>query len=130
MSKKIKRGRPGLRRRPMKTVPEVQIQQPPSTEVMSFLDYIDACTTVITEAKDITLDTPVQGVFMAAWQVNGRAFHMIPAIATHLDKKDVLITLLGSCITAMIGEGVSKDALLKRLHRDVLEAPGPAPRKA
>ena len=105
---------------------KVQIQQPASTvEAVSFLDYIDAATTAITEAKDITLDTPVQGIFMAVWQAHEGAFHVTPATVTCLDKKDMLITILGACIDAMICEGVSKEALIKRLCRDVHETQAP-----
>lgn len=119
MIRKNKKKPPAFQRRPVVLVQAGNAPVP-------FIDAIDRAAGEMTKVRSLTLDTPVDGIYMAAIRKTPDGLRMIEqgTLTFVEDRETTLICLIGCLINAMVCEGVSREDLAERLLRDVYRVPG------
>lgn len=127
MSKRIKRRRPEGRR-PLPTrgptsQPVISAPMALGRVSLPLIDYIDMVATALVKDSPVTLDTPVEGVFMAILRGGEHGqFSVRPGLASGEDRKDVAIVIIGRLLEVLLEEGVTQEQLNARLVCEVVDA--------
>ncbi len=90
---------------------------------LPLIDYIDKVSTSLVANSLLTLDTPVEGVFMTVLQAGDHGgFSETSGFFSGEDPKDLAITVFGRVLRILVKAGATKEQLTTRLLREVDEA--------
>lgn len=90
---------------------------------LPLIDYIDMVSTELVKDGPLTLDTPVEGVFMTVLQAGDHGgFSETSGFFSGEDPKDLAITVFGRVLRILVKAGATKEQLTTRLLREVDEA--------